>query len=77
MPTTIYSPLKRSNKVLLIYTGGTIGMGQNPVTGALEPLDLNHLVSCIPEFSMIKTGITSSRRPSTRATCRPACGRNW
>lgn len=32
-------------------------MGQNPVTGALEPLDLNHLVSCIPEFSMIKTGI--------------------
>ena len=57
MPTTIYSPLKRSNKVLLIYTGGTIGMGQNPVTGALEPLDLNHLVSCIPEFSMIKTGI--------------------
>ena len=36
--------LRRTNKVLLIYTGGTIGMGQNPVTKALEPLDFNHLV---------------------------------
>lgn len=47
----------RNNRVLLIYTGGTIGMGQNPETGALEPLDFNHLVSCMPEFSMLKTGI--------------------
>ena len=31
-------------KVLLIYTGGTIGMGCNPRTHALEPLDFNHLV---------------------------------
>ena len=23
---------KRTNKVLLIYTGGTIGMGKNPAT---------------------------------------------
>ena len=43
--------------MLLIYTGGTIGMGKNPETGALEPLDLNHLVSCMPEFSMLKTCI--------------------
>lgn len=49
--------IKRSNQVLLIYTGGTIGMGQNPKTGALEPLDFNHLISQIPEFSSIKTGI--------------------
>lgn len=47
----------RSNQVLLIYTGGTIGMGQNPDTGALEPLDFNHLVSCMPELSLLKTGI--------------------
>ena len=26
-------------KVLLIYTGGTIGMHRNPHTGALEPFD--------------------------------------
>lgn len=38
------------NNVLLIYTGGTIGMGQNPLTGALEPLDFNHLEDSMPEF---------------------------
>lgn len=32
-------------------------MGQNPDTGALEPLDFNHLVSCMPELSLLKTGI--------------------
>ena len=47
----------RKDKVLLIYTGGTIGMGQNPETGALEPLDLKHLVKCMPELSMLKTTI--------------------
>ena len=35
----------RLNKVLLIYTGGTIGMGHNPDTGALEPLNFDHLLS--------------------------------
>ena len=45
------------NKVLLIYTGGTIGMGQNPVTGALEPLDFNHLEDSMPEFKLIKTNV--------------------
>ena len=51
------SKITRSNRVLLIYTGGTIGMGKNPDTGVLEPLDFNHLVSCLPEFSMLRTGI--------------------
>ena len=45
------------NKVMLIYTGGTIGMGQNPQTGALEPLDFNHLVESMPEFQLIKADI--------------------
>ena len=45
------------NKVLLIYTGGTIGMGKSPVSGALEPLDFNHLVDSMPEFQLIKTDI--------------------
>ena len=47
----------RTERVLLIYTGGTIGMGRNPVTGVLEPLDFNHLVSCLPEFATLETGI--------------------
>lgn len=45
------------NKVLLIYTGGTIGMGHNAQTGALEPLDFNHLVDSMPEFRQIKTQV--------------------
>lgn len=48
---------KRKGKVLLIYTGGTIGMGVNPATGALEPLDFNHLKEHLPEFKYIKTDI--------------------
>lgn len=46
-----------TNKVLLIYTGGTIGMGMNPHTDALEPLDFNHMRSNIHEFQYIKTDI--------------------
>ena len=46
-----------TGKVLLIYTGGTIGMGRNPHTGALEPLDFNHLVSNLPEFQYLRTDI--------------------
>ncbi|MBF1500627.1 MAG: asparaginase, partial [Prevotella pallens] len=49
--------MKRTEKVLLIYTGGTIGMGCNPATGALEPLDFNHLADNVPEFKLIPTAI--------------------
>ena len=48
---------KRCNKVLLIYTGGTIGMGRNPRTKALEPLDFKHLINNMPEFQQLETGI--------------------
>ena len=41
-------------RVLIIYTGGTIGMMQNPLTGAHEPLDFSHLVSHVPELSQVK-----------------------
>ncbi len=37
-------------RVLIIYTGGTIGMIKNSATGALEPFDLTHLVRHIPEL---------------------------
>ena len=48
----------RTNKVMLIYTGGTIGMGRNPKTGTLEPLDFNHLVTALPEFEQIEASVT-------------------
>ena len=38
------------SKVLLIYTGGTIGMNRNPQTGALEPFDFEHLLYNVPEL---------------------------
>lgn len=49
--------MRKKGKVLLIYTGGTIGMGVNPATGALEPLDFKHLKEHLPEFQYIKTDI--------------------
>ena len=44
-------------RILIIYTGGTIGMGKDPITGTLEPLDFNHLVSSMPEFQLIQAEI--------------------
>lgn len=40
-------------KVLLIYTGGTIGMVSDPETEALKPFDFDHMQSQIPELNMI------------------------
>ncbi len=46
-----------SSKVLLIYTGGTIGMNRNPATGALEPFDFEHLLNSVPELKQFDTEI--------------------
>lgn len=35
--------------VLLIYTGGTIGMIENPETGALENFNFDQLLRHVPE----------------------------
>ena len=40
--------------ILLIYTGGTIGMVENPATGSLEPFDFAHLNNHIPELQRFK-----------------------
>ena len=49
--------MTRKGKVLLIYTGGTIGMGVNHATGALHPLDFNNFVNNVPEFTYLKTAV--------------------
>lgn len=49
--------IKRTQRVLLIYTGGTIGMGRNQETGALEPLDFHHLIDNVPEISLLPTQV--------------------
>jgi L-asparaginase len=48
-----------TSKVLLIYTGGTIGMNRNPKTGALEPFDFEHLLSRVPELEQFQTEIAT------------------
>ena len=45
--------------ILIIYTGGTIGMIQNPETGALESFDFNHLLNHVPELKQFNLNIDS------------------
>jgi L-asparaginases, type I len=45
--------------VLLIYTGGTIGMIENPETGALESFNFNHLLNHVPELKRFNYKISS------------------
>lgn len=46
-----------NSKILLVYTGGTIGMNRNPQTGALEPFDFEHLLNRVPELKQFSTEI--------------------
>jgi len=45
--------------VLLIYTGGTIGMIQNAETGALENFNFDHLLKHVPELKKFNYRISS------------------
>lgn len=45
--------------VLLIYTGGTIGMIENPETGALEAFDFDHLIENVPELKRFNYKISA------------------
>lgn len=40
-------------KILLIYTGGTIGMIENPDTKALQPFDFSSLIENVPKVKML------------------------
>ncbi len=50
---------KRYPSVLLIYTGGTIGMIKNQETGALENFNFDHLMQHIPELKRFNYRISS------------------
>ncbi len=43
----------RKPHILIIYTGGTIGMIENPVTRALQPFDFSHLIDNVPKIKML------------------------
>ena len=40
-------------KILLIYTGGTIGMIEEPTTKSLKPFDFTHLIDNVPKVQML------------------------
>lgn len=49
--------IDRNANVLLIYTGGTIGMVENAETGALEPFNFSHLRSNMPEIKRLNFNV--------------------
>ncbi|MGN0209930.1 MAG: asparaginase domain-containing protein, partial [Muribaculaceae bacterium] len=40
-------------RILIIYTGGTIGMIEDPHTGSLKPFDFSHLMENVPKVEML------------------------
>ncbi|MBS4013575.1 MAG: asparaginase [Bacteroidetes bacterium] len=51
--------MTKNTSILLIYTGGTIGMVEDTETGALSPFDFEHLTEQIPEIKKFKFKIDS------------------
>ena len=45
--------------VLIIYTGGTIGMINDPANGSLKPFDFNKIMKQIPEIKTLGYRIES------------------
>jgi L-asparaginase len=50
---------KKKSSVLLVYTGGTIGMMQDLKTGELRPFDFNSLTSQVPELAKFDLSLSS------------------
>ncbi|MCD8313749.1 MAG: type I asparaginase [Bacteroidales bacterium] len=42
--------VKTKASILMIYTGGTIGMIQDPVDNTLKPFDFKHILDAVPEI---------------------------
>jgi L-asparaginase len=51
--------MTQNRSVLLIFTGGTISMAENPQTGALKPLDFNRMKEYIPELKQMNIALDS------------------
>jgi L-asparaginase len=51
--------VEHTPSVLIIYTGGTIGMIENPETGALENFNFDHLLKHVPELKRFNYRILS------------------
>lgn len=54
-----YSQIRERSAILLIYTGGTIGMKEDPTLGALTPFDFSHILEEVPELGKFAYRIDS------------------
>lgn len=43
----------KQQKILMIYTGGTIGMRENPESHSLEPVDFDFLLDSVPKIKKL------------------------
>jgi L-asparaginase len=61
-------------KILLIYTGGTIGMMSDPNTGELQNLDFTYIHNQIPELNRLDVVLTtiSIQHPMDSSHMRPS-----
>jgi len=68
--------MKKIPNILLIYTGGTIGMIKDSVTGALENFNFNDLLESIPELNLLDCNISSKSfsNPIDSSNIKPS---NW
>ncbi len=51
--------MNKQPRLLVIYTGGTIGMAEDSATGALNPVDFNRITAQIPELRKFNYQIDS------------------
>jgi len=65
--------VSESASVLIIYTGGTIGMVADPVSGSYRPFDIEHLIAGIPELAQfdVKIDTISFDPPVDSADLKP------
>ncbi len=65
--------MKPKNKILLIYTGGTIGMQKQPNSDILTPFDFENIRENIPELKLINQEIDtiSFEHPLDSSNIRP------
>lgn len=53
MAEHIVKPDLAKADILLIYTGGTIGMVEDPLTGHLYPFNFQRILECVPEIKRL------------------------
>ncbi|MDE7437504.1 MAG: asparaginase [Muribaculaceae bacterium] len=67
---------KKRPRILIIYTGGTIGMIENLDNGSLEPFNFDHLMDNVPKVKMLDYDIENFQfeTPLDSSTMTP---RDW